>query len=185
MRREGEKMLFRIVAVLLAATLAACGGTIHTDPNAASLDAFRLTHLRSPHAVTLVNGVAAETKRQIRQDSLSWEVDTRQLTDTAIAMLGRGLENQGIRVGPQSPKSLTLRVALRGASAQFVPVPTVAASARIALEVDFGDGTTTWVSGSDGSAFGVQRAFEGAIRAALHALLNDPQFVAYLNRGQP
>lgn len=75
---------------------------------------------------------------------------------------------------------MTLRVAMRGASAQFVPVPTVAASARLALEGDFGDGSKTWVTGSDGSAFGVQRAFEGAIRAALNALLIDPQFIAYM-----
>ena len=175
-------MLLRIASMVLAATLAGCGGTVHTDPNAADLEPSRLTHLRSPQAVALINGVAHETKREILQDSISWEVDTRQLTDTAVAMLRRALEKQSIRYDGQAAKTVTLRVTLRGASAQFVPVPTVAASARLALEVEFGDGTSTWVTGSGGSAFGVQRAFEGAIRAALNALLNDANFVAYLNR---
>lgn len=52
-------MVLRILAAgLLGAALAGCGGTIHTDPNAASLDPSRLSHLRAPQAVTLTNGVA-------------------------------------------------------------------------------------------------------------------------------
>ena len=180
---QGEKMLFRILAALLSATLAGCGGTIYTDPNAVNLEPARLSHLRSPQTITLINGVANATRHEIRQgDEVKWELDTRQLTDTAVETLRRGLQKQGIRDTGQSAKRLTLRVTMRGAYAQFVPAPTVLSSARITLEVDFGDGTSTWVDGRNGSAFGVQRAFEGAIQVALTVLLSDPQFVAYLNR---
>lgn len=175
-------MVFRICLALLGAALAGCGGAVYTDPDAAVIEAHRLSHLRAPQRVALVNGVTGEARREILQDSISWEVDTRQLTETAIAALQRGLQGQGIQVAAPSPKTMTLRVTLRGASAQFVPVPTVAASARLTLEADFGDGTSTWVTGSGGSAFGVQRALEGAIRSALHALLIDAQFNAYMNK---
>jgi hypothetical protein len=64
----------------------------------------------------------------------------------------------------------------------FVPIPTVAASARLTLDAEFGDGTATSVDGQGGSGFGMQGAFEGAIQNALHRLLFDPAFLAYMNR---
>ena len=174
-------MRFRPGTLLLCAALAGCGGTIHTDPNAAAIDAFRLRHLRAPQAVALANG-QPEATHEIRSDSNAWQVDARQLTETAVTVLRRGLEERGIQVAAPAPKSLTLRVKVHGAYAQFVPAPTVVANARLILEVDFGDGTSAWVEGTNGSAFGTQRAFEGAIVAALNNLLINPSFNDYMNR---
>jgi hypothetical protein len=174
-------VISRAAALLLAATLAGCGGEIVTRPEAFPIEPGRVAHLRAPQAFALSNGLQAPVKHQIRNDSITWEVDARQLTDTAIVMLSRALEQQGIKPAPQA-KSAILRVEVRGGMGMFVPVPTVAASARILLHADFGDGTRALLDGEGGSGFGMQPAFEGAIRAALNRLLIDPTFIAYMNR---
>jgi hypothetical protein len=170
------------LAVLLAATLAACGGEIVTSPDAVRIEPFWVAQLRAPQSVALRNGLSNPVKYQIRNESITWELDARQLTDTAIVMLRRALDAQGIRPGAQPDKTVTLRTEVRGGMAMFVLVPTVAASARLTLHADFGDGTATSVDGENGSGFGVQGAFEGAIQSALHRLLIDPRFLAYINR---
>ena len=175
-------MVFRAVAVLLIAALAGCGGEIVTNPDALTIEPSRLKEVRAPQTVTLNNGLASAVKHQIRTESIAWEVDARQLTETAIVMLRRALEKQGIRPAPQPGKTVTLRIQVRGGMGMFVPVPTVAASARLTLHADFGDGTATSVDGQGGSGFGMQDAFEGAIPNALHRLLFDPAFLAYMNR---
>jgi hypothetical protein len=177
------RLLLLSVAALAGATLAGCvGGEIITNPDALPVEPFRLAQLRAPQAVTLNNGLTSPAKYQIRNQSTIWEVDARQLTDTAVVMLRRALEKQGIRAAPQAEKTAAFRIQVRGGMAMFVPIPTVAASARLTLHADFGDGTATLVEGESGSGFGVQNAFEGAIQNALQRLLIDPTFVAYMNR---
>ena len=172
----------RAVAVLAAAMLAGCGGEIVTSPDALSIEPFRVKDLRAPQAVTLGNGLTSPAKHQIKTPDITWEVDARQLTDTAIVMLRRALEQRGIKAAPQAGKAVTFRIEVRGGMGMFVPAPTVVASARLTLHADFGDGTATRVDGEGGSAFGMQGAFEGAIQNALHRLLIDPAFLAYMNR---
>ena len=175
-------MRCRAVAVLVAAMLAGCGGEIVTNADTLSIEAFRVARLRTPQTVTLNNGLTSPVKHQIKSPDVTWEVDARQLTDTAIVMLRRALEKQGIKAAAQAEKSATFRIQVRGGMGMFVPVPTVAASARLSLHADFGDGTATSVDGEGGSAFGMQPAYEGAIQNALHRLLIDPAFLAYMNR---
>jgi hypothetical protein len=175
-------MVVRAVVPLLIVALAGCGGEIATNPDALSIEPSRLKELRAPQAVTLNNGLMSPVKHQIRTESINWEVDARQLTDTAVTMLRRALEKQGITAAPQAGKSITFRIQVRGGMGMFVPIPTVAASARLTLDADFGDGTKTAVYGEGGSGFGMQDAFERAIQNALHRLLIDPAFLAYMNR---
>ena len=175
-------MALRSVVVLLVATLAGCGGEIVTRPDVLSIEPFRVKELRTPQSVALNNGLTSPVKHQIKTPDITWEVDARQLTDTAIVMLRRALEKHGIKAAPQAAKSVTFRIEVRGGMGMFVPAPTVVASARLTLHAAFGDGTTTWVDGEGGSAFGMQPAYEGAIQNALHRLLIDPAFLAYMNR---
>lgn len=153
-----------------------------THPDGLTIEPFRVAQLRAPQSMTLDNGLTGAAKYQVRTPSITWEVDARQLTDTAIVALRRALERQGIRAAPQPGKTATLRIQVRGGMGMFVPAPTVVASARLTLHVDFGDGTATSVDGEGGSGFGMQNAFEGAIQSALHRLLFDPAFLAYVNR---
>ncbi len=175
-------MALRSIVALLVVTLAGCGGEIVTRPDVLTIEPFRVAHLRTPQTVTLNNGLTSPVKHQIKTPDITWEVDARQLTDTAIVMLRRALEKHGIKAAPQAGKSVTFRIEVRGGMGMFVPAPTVVASARLTLHADFGDGTTTWVDGEGGSAFGMQPAYEGAIQNALHRLLIDPAFLAYMNR---
>ncbi|HWM44853.1 MAG TPA: hypothetical protein VNP36_20635 [Burkholderiales bacterium] len=168
--------------MLLIAALAGCGGEIVTSPDALSIEPFRVKELRAPQSVALNNALTSPVKHQIKTPDITWEVDARQLTDTAIVMLRRALERQGIKAAPQAGKSVAFRVEVRGGMGMFVPAPTVVASARLTLHADLGDGTTTRVDGEGGSAFGMQGAFEGAIQNALHRLLIDPAFLVYMNR---
>jgi hypothetical protein len=123
--------LFQALGVLLGATLAGCGGEIVTSPDALRIEPFWLAQLRAPQSVALSNGLSNAVKYQIRNESITWELDARQLTDTAIVMLQRALDAQGIRPGAQPVKTVTLRIEVRGGMAMFVLVPTVAASARL------------------------------------------------------
>ena len=175
-------MALRSVVVLLVAALAGCGGEIVTRPDVLSIEPFRVKQLRTPQSVTLNNGLTSPVKHQIKSPDITWEVDARQLTDTAIVMLRRALEKHGIKAAAQAEKSATFRIQVRGGMGMFVPAPTVVASARLTLFADFGDGTTTSVDGEGGSAFGMQPAYEGAIQNALHRLLIDPAFLAYMDR---
>jgi hypothetical protein len=175
-------MALRSATVLLIAALAGCGGEIVTRPDVLSIEPFRVKELRTPQSVTLNNGLTSPVKHQIKSPDITWEVDARQLTDTAIVMLQRALEKHGIKAAAQAEKSAMFRIQVRGGMGMFVPAPTVVASARLTLHADFGDGTSTWVDGEGGSAFGMQPAYEGAIQNALHRLLIDPAFVAYMNR---
>lgn len=171
-----------VLAAAAAAVLAGCGGKIVTNPDALIIEPSRLASLHTPQTLTLHNGWTSAAPHQIKTPSITWEVDARQLSDTAIGTLRRALEKRGIRVAPQAEKTATFRVQVRGGMGMFVPAPTVVASARLTLHVAFGDGTTTWVDGEGGSGFGMQNAFEGAIQSALHRLLLDPAFLAYVNR---
>jgi len=98
----------------------------------------------------------------------------------AWVALRRALEKQGVTAGAKAGKTVTFRVQVRGTSA--MEIPNVVGSARLTLEADFADGTATSADRENGSAFGMARAFEGAVQSALHRLLIDEKFIAYINR---
>ena len=168
------------LATAAAVLLAGCAGDVVTNPDAVALEPFALGQMRAPQTVLLKNAYERPERREIKSEAGTWVVDLRQLTDTAIVAMRRTLEKQGIRAAPESAKTVTLRLEVRGGWAMLVP-PHVLARARVALEAQFGDGSTAWVEAEDGSAFGATRAFESAIRIALQRLLFDPAFGAYLN----
>ena len=113
----------------------------------------------------------------------SWSVDDRQLTDTAIVMLRRALEKQGIAESLEAGKTITLRVNSRHAFVHVNPFsPLSNSNVTITLEADLGDGTEAFSSADNQSPLGPQRAFDGAILFALNELLSEAAFVAYLNK---
>jgi hypothetical protein len=176
------RMVLRPIAVLAVVILAGCGGQIVTTPDAYPIQPLGLPRLRAPQDVTFSNGLTSPAKYQIKNESITWEVDARQLTDTAITMLQRALEKQGIRTAPQAGKTVIFRVQVRGGMGMFVAAPTVVASARLTLEAQFGDGTATLVDGEGGSGFGMQNAFEAALQSAVTRLVFDRRFIDYMNR---
>jgi hypothetical protein len=152
-----------------------CALEIPTSPDTFSVEPERLAHLRQPQSVDLVNGYSAPSTIEIRQSPHTLIIDRMQLTETAIAMLGRALRKHGIAAGPGGDKKITLRIV----RAAVVSAPS--APAQAILEAQFGDGTMTTVA-ADNRGFSAPRALDGAVLFTLNQLLNDPKFVAYMNR---
>lgn len=168
------------VAVLTLA-LAGCAVTIATDPNRFNVEPQQLPNLHRPQAVTLKNAVKEDARPLVLKPAagVSWTIDQRKLTDTAVAMLGRALEKNGVTVPPQADKEIALGVRVRNVHNRRVPFAMLT-SVRVAIYVVFGDGTKTYVEG-DYTKSNFEVAFDGAVQDALNHLVTDEKFVAYLN----
>jgi hypothetical protein len=159
-----------------AVFLSACTSTVKPNPQNIELGSAAVSHL-PPRAVTLVNGHATESELRFSMPPHTLIVEPKQMTETAIAALRRGLDKYLPPRGKAAPKRVTLRVT-SPRSAGAYPNPSVAVS----LEAVFGDGTRTLVNGQGFSARGADRSFEVAILNALNQLLGDQRFVAYMKR---
>jgi hypothetical protein len=168
-----------VLAICAGAALSACTIPIETDPSTFNVEPAAVAHLKSP--VALRNGYADDAPYPIPMSHHTWVIQQRKLTDTAIAMLARALENRGLAVSPQSGKSVTLKVQHPSAAMQIY-IGFANTYARVALEAEFGDGTRTVVLGENRSPMGAPRAFDGAVLFALNKLVLDETFVAYINR---
>jgi hypothetical protein len=169
-----------IASALLLTAVAACAITIPTDPNTFSVEPAATSHLRGPQTVALANIYKSETLVGIGRG----RSDLRELTNTAIVMLGRALEKQGIRVAPQAEKTITLRVAYVRVLAYGVMIaPRMEAS--LSLEVTYPDGTSTTIDAYNTAPFSESRAIDGAVLFAVIDLLRHEKFIAYINDDRP
>lgn len=176
------RVTLRILAALHLAALAGCGPlAVATDPNTFNIEPAAVAHLRAQQTVALKNGYSASAPVSMPQGSgVTWTSDLQQLTETAIAMLGRALEKQGIRLAPEAEKTITLRVQeLRAGMYGVMIHPRVRAT--LVLDALYPDGTRTSVHALNTSPMGAPRAIDGAVLFALNDLLRHEQFVAYVN----
>lgn len=174
----------KFLGPILAAMAAACATDVATDPDTFRVEPTRASHLRSPQVIALKNAYQTEDKRQFQAGmGHTWTVEQRQLTDTAIAMLSRPLQRQGIAVLAHADRSITLSVQATEATVHTNPFSPIAHSnARILLVARLGDGTDVLLPADNHSPLGPQRAFDGAVLRALNELLADQKFVAYMSR---
>jgi hypothetical protein len=164
----------RVVPMLLLLT--GCVVTVPTNPDNYKVDPKATAHLRSQGSVALVNGFPDASILRVKLQSNTFVFDRRQLTETAIAMLTRALEKQGIAVDPESPKKITLRVAPQGMTFQMFRY-----TGRVMLQARFGDGKEAHIPQESLSPKGWENAFDGAVLFALNDLLEHEYFVAYVN----
>lgn len=161
----------------LVTLLAGCTVTVPTKPDNYSIAPKAAAHLRSPQSVSLVNGYPTESNLRVKLKGNTLILERQKMTDTAIAMLTRALENQGISVTPQAEKSITLQVQPQGMVFQMFRY-----TGRIMLVAKFGDGKEAHLPQENLSPMGWTNAFDGAILFALNDLLEHETFVAYLNQ---
>jgi len=174
-------MMARVLAVFLSSLVAGCGGDVMTSPESVRLEPSKAAHLRGPQTVALTNAYKTEFKREITAGrNTTRVVDFKELTENEIIVLRRALEDRGIKVSPAANKSIDLRV--HPVVSIDILIGDVAATARLTLDAQFGDGTRTSVVGVATSGFGAERAFPAAMMSALHQLLVDRAFVDYINR---
>lgn len=159
--------------LLIAISIAGCTHTVTSNPNTYSVRA-QTAPLKATQ-IAVVNGYSAETRMKI---IVGDEVDLRQVTDTAIKVMSRHLENSGMALEPQAPKSVTLKVS--SVSAEVRGFAGTRISVR--LEAQFGDGTTAAVSAENNTPGSKARALDGALLFAVTAMLNNARFVDYINR---
>ena len=173
---------YRLGLVFAAALAAGCAIDVPTNANTFSIEPANAAHLGGAQAVAIRNGYAAPDVRELRAGKgQTWRVEQKQLTDTAIAMLTRAMEQQGVKTAAPAEKSMTLLGrATHGVIHQNAFSPIAHSNASIALEVEFGDGTSTFVGADNNSPMGVQRAYDGAVLFALNRLLMDEKFVTYV-----
>jgi hypothetical protein len=172
---------FNVVAGLVAAGLAGCANPdVRTNPNTFSVEPAALSQLRRPQTVALNNAYETETKVPLMFNKVRRMADLKQHTDTAIVMLRRAMEKQGITVAQQAEKTMVLRLRPIRVHVQLHVLHNQTDAAMF-LEVEFGDGTTTTTRGQKTSS-AAESAFDGAILDTLNRLLTDEKFVAYMNR---
>jgi hypothetical protein len=170
-------------AILVAGMLAACAtGDVPTNPQAFSVSRFAVSGVRSPQAVAVNNGYSAESKQYFMRGSQTLTVDAKPLTETAVTMLRRALEQHGLTIAPQAEKKVTLRVVVQSMNIQEFRFRVARTWVKVALEAQGADGTRILVGGEDSSAESAQQALDGAVSLALSRLAGDEKFLAYMNR---
>jgi hypothetical protein len=175
-------LCFAAVGILVA-MLAACTTEVPTDPQAFGLEPYSTRQLRaSPHPVAVNNGYQTENKQEFKVSRQTLIVDVRQLTETGVDMLKRGLRQQGLAVAPRAEKTVTLRVVVRWVTVNHIPMALSLTRVRLMLEAQGADGTRAVVEAENQSPVSEQRAFDGAVLFALNHLLADEKFLAYMNR---
>jgi hypothetical protein len=164
------------LALLLAAT--GCAPlVVDTNPDTFPVQSAAASGVRGQQSISLVNAYQAEQKVVIFPGGPTWVADMKQHTDTAITMLGRAMSGRGVKMGSPAEKTVTLRVT----NVQAAPRGFVIGSSLV-LEAEYGDGTKSQIQTQNSSPSDAWRAVNGALTFAVNRLLNDNQFLAYVNK---
>jgi hypothetical protein len=176
--------LARTLAMLI--TLGGCAITSQIDsaPKTYDLPEGKTPRLRGQQSIALKNAYGTETKVIVAQQSRNtFEADLKQYTDTAITMIERQLKKDGISIDPTAAKAITVRVRDMTFKLRIIPFGAIA-NGSLTLEAELGDGTkTAFRSDSETSSYSNSgNALDAAVLLAVTSLLNDQQFLAYMNR---
>jgi len=165
-----------VVGLCLALGAAGCITRVQSDPTTFDVRQDATPRMRGHQSLTISNAYAAPTVVvAYRRDKSSIEVDLRDFTETAVGMMERRLRKDGIDLAPAAAKSVTLRVKnVSVLSDGFAMLST------ITMEAELGNGAkrTLRIKNNSTSA---QRALDGAMVRGVTQLLNDEQFLAYVN----
>lgn len=174
------RTFLHLLGAFFVATLAGCAVDMASNPNRYSLEPGVVEHLQKSQAIALKNAYTSESKAPIRMGGTTLTFDRKEMTDTAVAMLSRALEKQGIANAETAEKTVTLRIRLASLRVHgFAPVPQ--RTGRLFLDFRLGDGTTGTLEAENSSPADFDRVLDGAILFALRDLVKDERFVAYMN----
>jgi len=173
------RAFLRLTCLTSFLAVAGCGiqVVVPTNPNNYSIAPANVAALRGPQSITLKNGYAEPAVQELPLQHNKLIVEQKQLTETAVVMLERALQKQGISNLPQADRSVTLRVRAQGYRMQAFRW-----TGQVLLEAKLGDGTVISYPNESLSPKGWENAFDGAVLFALNDLLADERFVAYINQ---
>jgi len=159
-----------------------CGCTTRalSDPTTFEVRDGAVPRLRGEQSIAVKNAYSAPTvvvvqRTQVIGADNKLEVDLKEFTDTAIGMLERRMQKDGITADVAAAKAVTLRV--RDVS---VLSDGFAALSTVTFEAELGNGLKTVLRIKNNST-SAQRALDGAMVRGVTQLLNDEQFLAYIN----
>jgi len=158
---------------------------VNSIPTSVSVPDGAAQRLRGGQQIAIKNAYDAPTKLivgTVRNPLMGHpsvlEADLHEFTDTAISVLERRMEKDGITMDAEAKKSITLRVRRMSATN-----PYGNARVSVTLEAALGNGTkTTYQRDHETAWVGWSPAFDGAVLKAVIALLHDVEFLAYVDR---
>jgi hypothetical protein len=167
-----------LATTMLAFGLSACVHVVTTNPDNYSIDTAAVAPLRGPHSVALKNAYPGEANATMpMRGGHRLVVEQKNLTDTAVVMLKRAFEKQGIRIAEDAEKTVTLRVRAVGYTQTLVGI-----TGKVLLQAQLGDGTVISYPNENFSPRGLEHAFDGAVLFALKDFVADERLIAYMKR---
>ena len=153
-----------------------CTSRVQSDPTTFEVREDATPKMRGQQGFSVDNAYAIPTVVvAYRRNNSRLEIDLRDFTQTAVGMMERRMRKDGIDVAPGAAKSIVLRIKdVSVLSDGFAMLSTVT------LEAELGNGTkrTLRIKNNSTSA---QRALDGATVRGVTQLLNDEQFLMYVN----
>jgi hypothetical protein len=172
------RMLISCTLVMIFG-LAGCAMGPASDPNRFSMEPADVAHMRATTSLSLRNAYGSPSPVHVAMGVTTFTFDQKQLTDTAITMLTRAVEKHGIKVVGGAEKTMTLRVRPQSLRMQGMPPRR---TSRLVFDAQYGDGTSTSLVSEETTMGDFERSMDGAVLAALKALVQDEKFLAYMNR---
>ena len=168
-------VLLRAILLALLA-LAGCKTQIESDPTTFDVRRDAAPRLRGQQSIALANAYSGPAIVVVaRAPGNEARADMREFTNTAIGMLERRMKEDGIAIDAAASKRVTLRV-----KDARVLGDGFAALSTVTMEADLGDGSRSVLRINNNSTT-PRRALDGALVRGVTQLLNDKQFLAYVN----
>lgn len=163
-------------ASALAIAVGGCTSRIQSDPTTFEVRDDATPRMRGRQSFSVNNAYGAATVVvAYRRQRSRLEIDLRDFTETAVGMVERRMKKDGIDVAAGATKSVVLRVKdVSVLSDGFAMLST------ITMEAELGNGARKALRIKNNST-SAQRALDGAMLRGVTQLLNDEEFLAYVN----
>jgi hypothetical protein len=166
----------QIIVVLIM--LQGCTYHYVADPDRYTVGLDRVPVLRINGSIHLINGQPDKSDQIIAwRGGVDYSMSFHQMTDAAIRISKKTLEDRGITVSENASKSLILSIIGLKPTFGFWVVRVV-----VDLEVEKSDGEKLLFKGDNTTGGSPERGIDGAILKSVASMLNDARIQAYLKQ---
>ena len=174
-----KRVLARIVPMIIIAGfsilfLGGCSLNIATKPDAYPFPSEQVFDIRSNIAVNIENFY---TNPKVVEIGDRVFCDLQQFTGTALTMVQRELQIKGVKISPNTGKTVVLKMIYP----RWIYGSFRAMTVHITLQAILENGQVITIDAEYQTLGNAYRAFNGATLKAVTGLLRDKEFSAYLN----
>lgn len=172
------RLKFTALVKFLLVILLLQGCTHHyvANPDRYAVGLDKVPEIRTHGAIQLINGQPDTRDQLLVKMGMHKHLGSyHQMTDTAVKIGKKVLEDRGITTSGQASKSLKLSVV----GAERIPAMWIF-RIIVDLEVEKGDGETIIFKGDNSTGGHLYRGIDGAILKSVTTMLNDARIQAYL-----